>query len=237
MQEQSLDIGKALTYMFEEEGWGTKFLIGIVMVLLSFLIIPAFILYGYMIEIIRRVSRNQVLSLPEWDDWGTYLREGFVSMVTALVYSFPLFFLTCCATLFLSATTSDATGESGAIPVLIFCLMLLVGFLVQIPLYLLWALGLVRYAETDNAASFFQFGQLWATARANLGRYGLALLMMFVVGLVGGFVPILGSVWSTFASGHILGQLGRLIQGGLAPVDEGGLPPANDWDGVNLDLS
>ncbi len=58
MNNRSLDVGRALSFMFEEDEWLIKFLIGAALVLFSWLIVPGLILQGYSIEIIRRVGRE-----------------------------------------------------------------------------------------------------------------------------------------------------------------------------------
>ena len=81
MNNQSLDVGRALSFMFEEQDWVKKLIIAIVILCLSIFILPYFILQGYVIDIIRRVGRNQTPELPAWDDWGKYLSEGFMSAI------------------------------------------------------------------------------------------------------------------------------------------------------------
>jgi len=42
-----MDIAKSLTYITEDERWISKLGIALVMSILSFLIVPIFLLYGY----------------------------------------------------------------------------------------------------------------------------------------------------------------------------------------------
>jgi hypothetical protein len=93
------------------------------------------------------------------------------------------------------------------------CLFLLV-VLIQIPIFLLYPAGLIRYAQQGGLNSFFQFGHLWAYVRTDMGQYAYAVLITILAGFAGGFVPILGQAWSQLASGHALGQLVRLRRGG-----------------------
>ena len=76
-----MDIGKAFTFVFEDDDWVVKVLIamGIVVagVVLFWLVIPAILaallLGGYSLEITRRVIRGDATVLPAWDDWGQLL--------------------------------------------------------------------------------------------------------------------------------------------------------------------
>ena len=206
---QSLDVGRALSFMFEEQDWVMKLIITIVMLFLSFFILPYFILQGYIIDIIRRVGRNQTPELPVWEDWGKYLSEGFMAAIALLVYALPMVLFVCCA-VFPLAALGEAGGEEVApLIVLIMCCLMVFAFIMQLGVYLIYYAGLVRYADTGNFSVFFQFGQLWGFVRENLNNYGLALLITIGAGMIGGFVPILGSVWAMLVSAHLFGQVLR----------------------------
>lgn len=215
MNNQSLDVGRALSFMFEEQDWVKKLIIAIVILCLSIFILPYFILQGYMIEIMRRVGRDQTPQLPAWDDWGKYLSEGFMAAIALLVYSLPLMLLVCC-TVFPLAAIGDAGGDDVApLIVLLMCCIGVFAFIMQIGVYLIYYAGLIRYADTGNFSVFFQFGQLWGFVRENLNNYGLALLITIGAGMIGSFVPILGSVWAMLVSAHLYGQVLRSTKGDL----------------------
>ena len=58
-----MDINKAVTFVFKDERWIVKILLGAVMVFFSFLIIPIFFLYGYMIAkatLVRAIGSNNI---------------------------------------------------------------------------------------------------------------------------------------------------------------------------------
>jgi hypothetical protein len=226
VNNQAFDFGRALTYMFEEEDWVTKFLIAAGMVLLSFLIVPFFFLQGYVIEIIRRVSGRRKPYLPAWDNWGQYLSEGFMAALALFVYSLPTVLLACCMGISIAAMTDPQTGEMTGGAALLMCCTIFLILLIQIPIYLVYYAGLMRYAQTRQFNSFFQFGQLWRYVRANLGLYGYALLTIILASFVGSFIPVLGQAWAFFVTGHALGQIARTGPGGTGPV-----PPATGTGG------
>lgn len=208
MNNQSLDIGRSLSYMFEEEDWIAKFLITAGMLLISFFFVPYFIVQGYIIDIIRRVANEERPALPAWSDWGKYLSEGFMANVALFVYMLPATFLGCCIGI-LPAALADGDGElSGAVALLTCCVAVII-----IPYVLgaslVYYAGLVRYADTGQFSEFFQFGKLWSFVRENLNDYGLALIMIIFSAFIGSFVPILGSAWAMLVMGHLLGQLLR----------------------------
>ena len=69
-----MDINKAFRFIFDDKQWISKLLIGVLMTLTSFLIVPALILQGYLVKIIRQVRDGQDNELPEWSDYGDLLR-------------------------------------------------------------------------------------------------------------------------------------------------------------------
>lgn len=208
MNNQSLDIGRSLAYMFEEEDWIAKFLITAGMLLISFFILPYFLVQGYVIDIMRRVANEERPALPAWSDWGKYLSEGFMASLAFFIYTLPASLLGCCIGI-LPAAMADSDGELSGGVALLTCCMALIVIPYLIGASLVYYAGLVRYAESGQFAEFFQFGKLWTFVRENLNEYGLALIMIIFAAFIGSFVPILGSAWSMLVTGHLLGQLLR----------------------------
>lgn len=215
MNNQSLDVGRALSFMFEEQDWVKKLIIAIVMLFLSIFVLPYFIFQGYIVEIVRRVGRSQAPELPDWDDWGKYLSEGFMASIALVVYALPILLLVCCAMFPIIALGESGGDEVAGIAVLMMCCVMIIAFIMQFGVYLMYYAGLIRYAETSNFSSFFQFGQLWRFVRENLNDYGLALLVSIGAGMIGSFVPILGTIWAMLVTAHLFGQVSRITRDDL----------------------
>ncbi len=60
-----------------------------VLFLISFLIIPIFLAFGYMFRVIKS-SLAGVEELPTFDEWGEMLVEGIKLTLVYLVYSLPI---------------------------------------------------------------------------------------------------------------------------------------------------
>ncbi len=224
-QGRSLDIGKSLTYMFEEEDWIKKFLIATVLTLLSVLIIPGMILQGYTIEIIRRKRDNAVPLLPEWDDWGKYLKDGFNAFIAGLVYALPMIVPIFGYACVLIATADSSSGEAGGLASLIGLCVSCLTMLYIIPFAILYTAGLTEYAQTGNLASFFNFRNfkvLKSGADGNPRKsFIMALVVSLLAGLVSGFIPFVGQTWYYLVQGHLLGQTLELADSGERPVNRG----------------
>ncbi len=80
---------QAFTFIFEDEKWLSKVLIGIGLTLISILVIPMFISLGYLIEIAEKVIRKEK-GLPEWNNWGQKILKGLTAMVLWLFLVIPI---------------------------------------------------------------------------------------------------------------------------------------------------
>jgi hypothetical protein len=63
----------------------TTLAIGGIFGLLGFLILPALVVFGYLVGVIRRVSEGDE-ALPPFDEWGELLIDGLAAFVIVVVY-------------------------------------------------------------------------------------------------------------------------------------------------------
>ena len=70
-----MDFGKAFGYVFEDEGWVSKVLIGGLVALIP--IIGSLVVSGYSYKIAQNVARGAARPLPEWNEFGDALARGF----------------------------------------------------------------------------------------------------------------------------------------------------------------
>ncbi|MCZ7568552.1 MAG: DUF4013 domain-containing protein [Ardenticatenaceae bacterium] len=219
---ENMDIGRSFTFVFEDQNWVVKILIGGLVVLFSFLLIPIPIILGYQVTVIRNTARGADLPLPEWDNFGRYFSEGIQLIIGGIVYYLPVILLVCVGA-GIGALTSNSNGNgSGAAGVLVACLNCIIGLL-SLALGLIFPAAVIRYAATGRLAAMFEFGKVWDFIRNNPGNYIVAVLLGWVASLVAGVVAVftcfLGtpwtSWWSTLVQGHLLGQVWRAAQGSV----------------------
>ena len=65
-----MDIGRAYTFIMSDPKWIAKVLIGAAVSLVPILNLA---LYGYALDVVKRVYQGTDLPLPEWDDFGLLL--------------------------------------------------------------------------------------------------------------------------------------------------------------------
>lgn len=227
---ENMDVGRSFTFVFEDQNWVVKILIGGLAVLFSFLLIPIPIILGYQLRVIRNTARGADLPLPQWEDFGSYLSDGIQVIIGGIIYYLPVILLVCIG-IGLGVLTSNASGQpSDAAGLLIACLNCIIGLL-SLAIGLIFPAAIVRYAATARLAAMFEFGEVWNFIRNNVGNYIVAVLLGWVAGLVAGLLAILTcflgtpwtSWWSTLVQGHLLGQVWRAAQG---PLTAPSLEPA-----------
>jgi len=105
-----MDIGKAFSFVAEDEEWLTKIGIGALISLLSFLILPVFLLVGYVVQVTRNVKNGEPRPLPAWTEWEKLFMDGLYVGIAQIVYTLPFWLLMCLAIV----TTVGFGGLTGA---------------------------------------------------------------------------------------------------------------------------
>lgn len=223
-----MDIGKAFAFVFEDEGWIKKILIGVLLLLSMIFVIPIFVVpfifVGYSVQVARNVRDGLPNPLPEWENFGDFLSDGFAVGAAQFIYGLPIFLLGGFGGF--TAAAGDASGSDG--------LMALGGtvFAVLGCLSLLWMLALIaigpaiyiQYLKHGTFSSCMDFSEVLRLTREHLSEILVAVLVIFAGNLivgVAGFIPCigifigLGSVpYMTMFRGHVFGQLAADILGG-----------------------
>jgi len=194
-----------LAFPFKDADWKNKFLIGSLIVVASFIIplIPFFLLYGYMMQLMRQVitSKDAPL-LPAWDDWGKLFVDGLKLLGAALVYSLPivilvlfgfaLFFFGPLLGLPVMGLAGEEGGETAAMIMVTITTVSLLGSMVVwgVSTLLGLAIGLVmpavlgHVAATDEFGAAFRMKEWWAIFRANIGGFLMAYVVLLLASML-----------------------------------------------------
>ncbi len=216
-----MDIGRAFSFVFEDSEWVKKVLLGGLISLIP--IVGGFVVYGYMLEIVKRIATGSEEELPEWDDFGGYLTRGFLFAVGLFIWFLPVIVLISCVAIGIAmlggASGNDAIAALTGI--LVFGLFGIL-FLVLI-LFAAVALPIVggRYAMEQRFGTMFEFELIFRQVR----QTGAAPLLLFVLtALVANFVGSLGfvlcfvgiiftSFYAYVVTAHAAGQVYRKAGG------------------------
>jgi hypothetical protein len=231
-----VDINKAIRYVPEDKQWMSKLLIAVLMSILSFLILPALIIQGYVVKIIRQVMGGNWDSLPEWDDYGKLLKDGFFVVVAEIVYTLPFILLMIVGGLATGGIGSLSGGgdlaavaaTGGGLMLVCLVILLAIAFLFLTPAIL------IQYAIKDDFGACFRFGEVFDIIRNHtadiLVAFVVTLVAAFVLSLVLGvlsIIPCLGWIaaailglavgpYISFVSGHLYGQIAAKVLGNKA---------------------
>lgn len=222
-----MDIGKAFSFVFEDEEWIVKVLIamGILLggVLLSWLIIPAFLAYlllaGYGVEITRRVLRGESRVLPVWDNWGQLFTDGLYIAIIGIVYALPIIILSICLGTPIGILAEDSEAASSMLGTVLGCL----NFLWGIVMSLFLPAAIAFYVKEGSLAAAFRFGDVYAWVRDHFSTYLIVAVMAWAASIIGGLgFLVCGIGWlftipySGFVTSHLYGQ-GYLAASGQTP--------------------
>ncbi len=222
-----MDIGKAFSFVFEDEQWIVKVLIaaGILLagVLLSWLVIPAFLAYlllaGYGIEITRRVLRGESTVLPAWENWGQLFTDGVQMAIIGIVYALPIILFSICLGVPLGIASEDSEAAASIFGSVLGCL----NFLWGIVMSLLLPAAVAFFVKEGNLAAAFRFGEVFAFVRDNFATYVVVAVMAWVASVIGGLGFLLCGIgwlftvpYGGFVTSYLYGQ-GYLKASGQPP--------------------
>jgi hypothetical protein len=236
-----MDIGKSLTYMFEDEKWANKVVVGAVINLIPIL---NFASAGYMLATIRNVANDAVPSLPTWDDFGDYFVKGLILTIIGLIYSLPLLILSCCPLvgIFLPAfsETEEMAAALGALYLIVVGLFGLLVLLYAIAYTFVMPAVILHYASAEDFSAAFEFGKIFAFIRDNLNSYFKTWLYVLILGVVigigqlmvaaiVGWIPIWGWIfswviglgvafWTYLVVAYVYGSFAREVQLPMRPA-------------------
>ena len=222
---------KAFTFMRDDKNWIGKLVIGALMVVLGFLIIPTFFLYGYGLAITRNVMRGEKLPMPEWNDWGKFLTDGILLIVIQVVWAIPVIIISGISMIpLIGAGIADGgTGNLNGLIAGTSLLSMLVIFVAAI--FTMFAIppATILFARDGNIGAAFKISEIMSIIReywVQILLSGIALMVagmafavifgLSVITICGPFILMfVGPVWFLFAQSHLYGQIGFLNEGGV----------------------
>lgn len=221
----AFDFGKAFRFVFDDPDWVKKVLLGGLFALLSALIVGAFFLGGYLVRLIRNVHRGEARPLPQWDDLGGIFQDGLPAVGVYLVYGLGAALVPatvgCVAGALgggmgalVSGGDEDLAGAGMAVGFGVFYLLM---FVFAFALMVFVPAALTRFALAGRFGAAFEFREVVAFIRRNLGNYLLTLVAYLLASFVAQFGILLlcvgifpAAFWSYCVLGWGLGETARL---------------------------
>lgn len=185
-------IGDAISFPRQGDDWLTTLLIGALLSIFSFLVIPGLIVQGFLLRV-ARAGANDDPEPPTFGDWIELLVDGVKAFVVAFVYGIipAMLFIAAISVLAGGAVFSAAGGNEGAAAG--FGILIALVVLVMIPIFLLigylTVAAQVRLAVTGELGAAFQVGSVARTAFN--ADFFVGFLLAVIVGIA---LSILGSL-------------------------------------------
>lgn len=181
------------------------------------------LLFGYQVEIMRRVRADGPRPLPRWDQPARYLAPGANVLIAFAIYNVPNILLGCGWAFIIGVSDGARIVGSTVMIASVCCLapIMLVYNALMLPFF---ALGLARFAEDPRLSAFFAVGSLYEDVGQQLGvtlQYLLWLVLALAALAALLIIPLAG--WALFAAllfpvtGILAGQYARRVLGPTAP--------------------
>ncbi len=218
-----MDIERGFRFVFQEKNWFGKIVVGGLMILFSFLILPLLIYLGYLVEVTRRTIKDEGELLPDWDNIGRKLANGFKLLVIILVYLIPFFIL-----LFLSIPFAEFEIDGfknreiiALVPMLIqgeffgISLLFLLSSILYVVLFtLILPFVIGKFAENESINDAFAISDILSMFRENFGDAVIIFLLSVFIQLIAslGFVlcfvgVFLTGFWANVVVYYLYGEL------------------------------
>ncbi len=173
---------------------------GLLLVGMIIPILPAIVVYGYMLRVMRGSIRGELRELPAWDAWGEFFIDGLKALVVGFVYLLPgtLAMMAGFMAYIVAGPVSMITlqaqrGHGSDVPAWLLLTLfggmalmfigLSVGFFLSFLGTIPLPAALARLAESGNLGDAFQVRAIWRLIRERGWAYIAAWVV--VMGLFG----------------------------------------------------
>lgn len=176
--------------------WVRDVLIGGLLTVVGFLIIPAILVFGYLLRVLGE-SAAGADAPPAWDDWAELLVWGVVGWLIALAYAIPVILYS--AVMLPIIGIGAITDDPGAAIVGLGALWVVGATLLSIAVGYVLPAALANFARTGRASAAFELRTVASIAFT--GHYLVAVVVAIVVGIL---IGILGGIATITIIGIVL---------------------------------
>lgn len=198
-------ITESLRYLSDSDEWLKTTLVGGILLLFGWLLIPMFVAFGYMMRVLDRTSRGDDVP-PVFEDWGALTVEGFKAWLIGLVYvGIPMLAVGAV----LASVVGIASFSDNAIVGALGSLVALVLFLVSVAVLLLAAYvtpaAVANFVDGGRLGDGFAFKTIYSAVTKRDYAVGwligaAILVVASVVASALNIVPILGTILGVFVT-------------------------------------
>lgn len=227
---------EALNYPRNSDSAVKNVAIGGILLFLSFLLVPTFLVLGYVVRALRYVL-DGIEEPPEFDEWGDMLVDGLKAFAIGFVYALVPALIAAVAVLVSGATLGiggNGTGSGIAVGLIALVAAVLV-FVVSLAAVYVVPAAIVAWVRTDSLGAAFSpaelrvlaFSKTYATGWAIAVGIGLlggivsgALGAVFIGALLAPFITFYANVAGAHAIGSAVREMPQVEDGPDAPASQ-----------------
>lgn len=229
---------EAIRYPWKGEEHVETIAIGGLLSLFSFLILPMFVVYGYLVRVVRQVSEGDDEIPPVFEDYEELLVDGLKAFVVVFAYSLVSFGVVALAflSLVLPVSFSEGAGPSSlnVLGLLFALVVVVVAVLVAVGTAYLLPAAVAAFATTGRLGAAFSPSELRSVGshRGYAVAWLVALAVTILANVVGGAVSmtVLGALLVPFVTFYGMVSAAYAIGEGVSDVhaveERDGVPAA-----------
>ncbi|WP_414470330.1 DUF4013 domain-containing protein [Methanobacterium sp. ACI-7] len=188
-------VGDAIRYPMQD--WKKVIILGIISII-SFLIIPVFLGLGYFLRIIKATIAGSD-ELPEFDEWGDMLKDGFKVFIVEFVYFIIPAIIIIIGMWAAIIPFATMQGPDVAVSTAAFGLIggvALIGIIIAIIIGLIATIAIVNMAYYDGEiGAAFRFSEIMDhISRIGWADYIIWYIVMIIISIVIGIVAAILNV-------------------------------------------
>jgi len=201
--QASFDFVQPFAFLFQDERWVTKVLIGGVFYIAAFLLVGIFFILGYCARLARNVIAGVPKPLPEWDDLGTYFNDGLKLFGVMFLYAVPVILIVMAVLIPAGIFSALSEGRNEAVQwasgMMVSCVWCLI-FPLSLAMSIWLPAALLFVVIEDRIGAAFEFSRIFNYIRNNFVNYLLAFLVAMVARFAVPFGVILFCIGIVFTA-------------------------------------
>lgn len=176
---------------YPSSNWGKVLILGVICIA-SILIVPIFLVYGYVFRIIKATLAGMD-ELPEFDEIGEMFVDGLKILVVSIVYAIPIWIIA--AIIGLITGTGMGTTSTSLDPTMMWAVLgsNIVFIIVALIVGLVEIMAIVNMAYYNGElGAAFRFSEILdRIAQIGWGKYIVTYIVIAVIGFIGFLIGML----------------------------------------------
>ncbi len=182
-----MDIGDIISdsIKYPSSDWGKVLILGIITIA-SVLIVPVFLLIGYVFRIIKATLAG-IDELPEFDEIGDMFVDGLKVFVVGFIYAIPVWIISAIIGLLMGVNSAATTASLGPGYFLAVLLGNIVFFIIALIIGLVELMAIVNMAYNDgDLGAAFKFSEILdIIATIGWGKYIVTYIVIVIIATIG----------------------------------------------------